>query len=246
MKSTLYVKDICKNKGMSLKELAAKVNVSPSALSQVLSSDNPGVKTLEAIAAALDVSFVDLFTYPNQALIDSHMVDFRNNMAKDLYLKFCGTSPLSDTEIGLDDCTIQYCIEKASQMANALSGTGKKNKYSDENFKFAVFMYTDGKPTNFIGVFNTYDRALEISLENIKPFIEDMGGDYMVKGVNMDYCSDKLEKLGDVIWCDNQVLFSVEPTEAYLKKNPGDQGEKYSYVVRTLFLDTPLMVTEID
>ncbi len=58
----LYVKEICKQKGISLRDLATDLEISPSALSQTLKEDsNPSLNTLEKMAKTLRVSIPELF-----------------------------------------------------------------------------------------------------------------------------------------------------------------------------------------
>ena len=54
------VKRLCKEKGMSLADVADKIEVSASSLSQIMKG-NPTLSKLTDIATALDVSVVDLF-----------------------------------------------------------------------------------------------------------------------------------------------------------------------------------------
>lgn len=56
----LRIKEICQEKVITITELSEKMNISKSALSQVISG-NPTVKTLENIAEALNVPFITLF-----------------------------------------------------------------------------------------------------------------------------------------------------------------------------------------
>ncbi len=54
------VKRLCKEKGMSLADVADKIGVSASSLSQIMKG-NPTLSKLTDIATALDVSVADLF-----------------------------------------------------------------------------------------------------------------------------------------------------------------------------------------
>ncbi len=56
----MRVKELLKQKGMTAKELAAKLNISDAALSLSLSG-NPTLERLQEIATALDVSVGELF-----------------------------------------------------------------------------------------------------------------------------------------------------------------------------------------
>ncbi len=61
----LIVKELCKQRGISLKTLAERMQITPSALSQSLNT-NPSVQTLDKVAQALGVDIPDLFdrSYP--------------------------------------------------------------------------------------------------------------------------------------------------------------------------------------
>lgn len=65
------IKEICKEKGITQKELAGKIGISAVGLAKALAG-NTTINTLEKIASALDVSIAELFerTQPNQTVID--------------------------------------------------------------------------------------------------------------------------------------------------------------------------------
>jgi len=67
----LRVKEICKQKGILLKDLAKKLNITDVGLQQIIKG-NPTIQTLERIADALGVDFVELFAKTNDfvALVD--------------------------------------------------------------------------------------------------------------------------------------------------------------------------------
>lgn len=59
---SLRVREICKEKGITLKRLSELMNVSPELLSRAISDKgNPTLATLDKIAKALDVELVELF-----------------------------------------------------------------------------------------------------------------------------------------------------------------------------------------
>lgn len=60
---TMRVKDLLKEKGVTAKELAARLNLSEGALSQSLNG-NPTLERLNQIASALGVSVAELFEAP--------------------------------------------------------------------------------------------------------------------------------------------------------------------------------------
>ena len=56
------IKEICSEKGITQKELAAKVELSSTSLSRIITGDQkPSLDTLEKIASALNVGISDLF-----------------------------------------------------------------------------------------------------------------------------------------------------------------------------------------
>lgn len=60
--SVLKIKDLCKEKGVTLRELAAKMQVAPEALTRVVSpGSNPTLNTLLNAARALNVNIDELF-----------------------------------------------------------------------------------------------------------------------------------------------------------------------------------------
>lgn len=62
------VKEILKRKGMTAKELAAKLGISEGALSKSLSG-NPTLERIEQIASALNVPVSELFDSPKEGVI---------------------------------------------------------------------------------------------------------------------------------------------------------------------------------
>jgi transcriptional regulator with XRE-family HTH domain len=58
---TLRIKEICKEKGIKMSEIAEKIGISPVNLSASLNG-NPTLSRLEKVAAVLGVQVKDLFT----------------------------------------------------------------------------------------------------------------------------------------------------------------------------------------
>ena len=54
------VKELCRNKGITIKELAEKMEIAPESLSRAING-NPQLSTIRKIAEALGVSVTDLF-----------------------------------------------------------------------------------------------------------------------------------------------------------------------------------------
>lgn len=66
----LRVKSICKQQGITLKELAERMEVSPEAVTRMLSDNgNPTLSTLVNIAKALNVQVYELFDDFNADLL---------------------------------------------------------------------------------------------------------------------------------------------------------------------------------
>lgn len=57
----LRVKEVCKDKGVTLAEIANKIGVAQASLSKMLGG-NPTIGTLEKIATALNVPITELFS----------------------------------------------------------------------------------------------------------------------------------------------------------------------------------------
>ncbi len=64
----IQVKELLKEKGMTAKELAAKLGISEGALSKSLSG-NPTLDRIKEIATALDVPVSSLFEQPREGVI---------------------------------------------------------------------------------------------------------------------------------------------------------------------------------
>lgn len=62
----LRVKEICKERGLTLKELAEKMKIVPETLTRAISDNaNPTLSTLHKIAIALDMEIGELFVSSN-------------------------------------------------------------------------------------------------------------------------------------------------------------------------------------
>ena len=71
----LRVRSICKMQGITLKELAERMEVSPEAVTRMLSENgNPTLTTLENIAKALKVEVSELFdSYSAEMLVRGYL-----------------------------------------------------------------------------------------------------------------------------------------------------------------------------
>ena len=57
----IVVRETLKEKGISIKELATRMGISSSAVSQILANPYPSIQQLERIAKAIGVDVMDLF-----------------------------------------------------------------------------------------------------------------------------------------------------------------------------------------
>ncbi len=64
----LRVKELCKEKGLQMQELADKLGITRITLTRNISG-NPTISTLENIAAALGVTVPELFAAPKEGVI---------------------------------------------------------------------------------------------------------------------------------------------------------------------------------
>jgi len=60
----LRVKEIGKEKGLTVANIATRIGVKPPALSRIINGSNTTTDTLQRIAAALDVPISELFEQP--------------------------------------------------------------------------------------------------------------------------------------------------------------------------------------
>lgn len=67
----LRIKEILKEKGMQVTELAALIEITPQNLSKLINEKTkPSIDTYERIAVALGVPFTDLFEQPQQNVVN--------------------------------------------------------------------------------------------------------------------------------------------------------------------------------
>ncbi|WP_288722822.1 helix-turn-helix domain-containing protein [uncultured Bacteroides sp.] len=64
----LSVKEICKKKGLTIQDLADKMEMKRESLSRAING-NPTLETLEKIASALEVDITELFTSSSGSII---------------------------------------------------------------------------------------------------------------------------------------------------------------------------------
>lgn len=68
--ATLRVKEICKDQGITLADLAGKLQITASALSQNLKK--PSFDTLDKLASALNVEVAELFASSKSQIVCPH------------------------------------------------------------------------------------------------------------------------------------------------------------------------------
>ena len=98
------VKELCNEKGIQLKELAAIINVKPESLSRTLNG-NPQLSSLENIAKALKVGVADLFTDRTENNIVTSISTTPNFLTSIIVYK--GTTYIANS---LDELVRQYSI----------------------------------------------------------------------------------------------------------------------------------------
>ena len=64
----LRIKEICKDKGVSISDLAAKINIHQESLSRVIAKNSTSTANLEKIAIALAIPISELFDKPNGSI----------------------------------------------------------------------------------------------------------------------------------------------------------------------------------
>jgi len=69
MEFRIIIKELCKEKGITQKDLAGKLGVTDISLNKTLRGEYPQLQTLEKIAEALEVDVVDLFERPQKTTI---------------------------------------------------------------------------------------------------------------------------------------------------------------------------------
>ena len=75
----LKIKEICKEKGILLKDLAEKIGIAKESLTRAING-NPQLSTLENIATALDVEVSDLFYKSSKEI--TGFLEFDNKVYK--------------------------------------------------------------------------------------------------------------------------------------------------------------------
>ena len=109
---TLRVREICKEKGITMKELAEKIGINPITLTQSING-NPTLSRLTEVAKILDVDVADLFRKSKP----------KNDVHGCIYVN--GTAFLVNT---FDDLTKLY--ERLSIENEKLKNAGKSSTYN--------------------------------------------------------------------------------------------------------------------
>lgn len=185
----IIVREILKEKGISIKELAARMGVTPSAVSQLLANPNPSIQQLERIANIIEVDVMDLFAqdfsyingyveagdniYPVKSreqficLIDKidgivHIPSFvSQDMLKKAIMDFCY---LSVNEGKSDAIMMRYGINEVFTLS-----------YDSDSKKFSLTLCVGDGNVNF-KLFNTtvYRRDDSFTSQEMNRMIEDI------------------------------------------------------------------------
>ncbi|APC41560.1 helix-turn-helix domain-containing protein [Clostridium estertheticum] len=114
------IKNLRKEKNLSLRSLAQSAGISKSTLSDVENSNNnPSIKTLEKIAIALDVSVKDLLTSEEKVEVAINSMTTISEMA----LKALSYNPIDSAENGLNPISPlfeneNFSVEEQNEIAN--------------------------------------------------------------------------------------------------------------------------------
>lgn len=68
MDFSIRIKELCKEKGIMMKDLAERLGITPTGLSKSIGQDYPQLQTLERIANALEVEVSELFVSRDTSL----------------------------------------------------------------------------------------------------------------------------------------------------------------------------------
>lgn len=77
----LRVKEICKEKGITMEQLAINLHITPNTLTRNING-NPTIETLEKIANALKVEFWELFTSDTSRSELTALIEYKNTFYK--------------------------------------------------------------------------------------------------------------------------------------------------------------------
>lgn len=77
----LRVKEICKEKGITMEQLAINLHITPNTLTRNING-NPTIETLEKIANALKVEFWELFTSDTSKHELTALIEYKNTFYK--------------------------------------------------------------------------------------------------------------------------------------------------------------------
>jgi len=76
------IKEICKDKGVTITQLASELNIKQESLSRTING-NPTIETLEKIADALNVPVTELFEQPSTDIINCPNCGAKLRITKD-------------------------------------------------------------------------------------------------------------------------------------------------------------------
>jgi len=114
------IKNLRKEKNLSLRSLAQSAGISKSTLSDVENSNNnPSIKTLEKIAIALDVSVKELLTSEEKVEVAINSMNTISEMA----LKALSYNPIDSAKNGLNPISPlfeneNFSVEEQNEISN--------------------------------------------------------------------------------------------------------------------------------
>lgn len=185
----INIREILKAKGISIKDLAAGMGVTPSAVSQLLANQNPSIQQLERIANVIGVDVMDLFaqdfSYINgyvEAGDKIYPVKSREQFIC-LIDKIDGIVhiPLCQREDVLKNSVIEFCVRSIeSNTSGAIMNRYGVNEvftltYDSDSKKFSLTLCIGNGNVKF-KLFNTNDYRQKDSLtsQGMNRMIEDV------------------------------------------------------------------------
>lgn len=151
----LRITELCKKQGITLQDLADRVGVARSTLANTLSKGNPTVSTLEKIAEALRVDFIELFVYSTN--YPYGIIRYKNK---------------------------SYSIDSVESLRSLLSIVESDDFLTEEWFHSCKPYYMDFDiHTNKAGLYNrdykplrnnlSKDGMIDVDLSRLTPFLQD-------------------------------------------------------------------------
>ena len=157
----LRVKDICKEKGISITGLAGRIGIDKAALSRLINVGNPTVSTLQKIAAALEVSFIELFEAKSE---NCRNICPKCGMKIDAAAVTLPATPLPVNKTKTGNSLFDY-IEKCTDTIGGIGLSKHLRAYSGGNV--LVSQVDDNFYDGFIEYLKTAKKSLNPSIGNV-------------------------------------------------------------------------------